>query len=105
MKRLRRHRNELLTFLDHPEKASPYNNHAERQIRPAVITRKITQQNRSARGARTQAILMTTFRTLHLQNRDIVEDSIQLCRTLNKMKKGSLNHSEINRSLFNFSKS
>src|SRR5512143_919249 len=39
VKRLRRHRSELFTFLDHPEVPSD-NNHAERQIRPAVIVRK-----------------------------------------------------------------
>ncbi len=63
IKRLRRHHNELFTFLDEP--GVPFdNNHAERAIRPAVIIRKNSQSNRSDRGAETQAILMSVYRTL-----------------------------------------
>ena len=63
VKRLRRHSTELFTFLDHPE--VPFdNNHAERQIRPAVIARKNSDANGSEDGAETQAILMSDFRTL-----------------------------------------
>lgn len=63
IKRLRRHQNELFTFLDEP--GVPFeNNHAERAIRPAVIIRKNSQSNRSDRGAETQAILMSVYRTL-----------------------------------------
>jgi len=63
IKRLRRHRHDLLTFLDHP--AVPYdNNHGERAIRPAVIIRKNSYCNRSGRGADTQAVLMSIYRTL-----------------------------------------
>ena len=63
VKRLRRHQNELFTFLDEP--GVPFeNNHAERAIRPAVIIRKNSQSNRSQRGAETQAILMSVYRTL-----------------------------------------
>ena len=43
------------------------NNFAERQIRPAVILRKNSQSNRSDRGAATQAILMSVYRTLKLR--------------------------------------
>jgi len=63
IKRLRRHREELFTFLDVP--GVPFdNNHAERAIRPAVIIRKNSYTNRSPRGADTQAILMSVYRTL-----------------------------------------
>ena len=63
VKRLRRHRSELFTFLDHPE--APFdNNHAERRIRPAVTARKNSYANGSEEGAETQAILMSVFRTL-----------------------------------------
>ena len=63
VKRLRRHRDELFTFLDQSD--VPFdNNHAEREIRPAVIMRKNSFGNRSERGVRTQEILMTVFRTL-----------------------------------------
>lgn len=63
VKRLRRHRNELFTFLD--EAGVPFdNNHAERAIRPAVLIRKNSYSNRSHRGADTQAVLMSVYRTL-----------------------------------------
>ena len=63
IKRLRRHQNDLFTFLDQP--GVPFdNNHAERAIRPAVIIRKNSYANRSDRGADTQAVLMSVYRTL-----------------------------------------
>ena len=62
-KRLEKYWDELLTFLTHPEVA-PTNNQAEREIRPAVIMRKVMQGNQSEKGAKTQSILMTIFRTL-----------------------------------------
>ena len=63
VKRLRRHAGDLFTFLDEP--GVPFdNNPAERAIRPAVILRKNSQSNRSPRGAETQAILMSVYRTL-----------------------------------------
>lgn len=67
--RLRRHQDELFTFLDRPE-ADWNNNLAERMIRPAVILRKNSQCNRSDRGAATQAVLMTVHRTLKLRGHD-----------------------------------
>lgn len=67
--RLSRHRDELFTFLDRPE-ADWNNNFAERQIRPAVILRKNSQCNRSERGAATQAVLMSVYRTLKLRGLD-----------------------------------
>jgi transposase len=82
--RLEKHKGELLTFLDHPEIAHD-NNHAERQLRPAVISRKNSYCNRSENGAYAQAVLMTFFRTLYLRNQDpivsmitIVEHSLRL---------------------------
>lgn len=53
-----------------PDPLMPDNNHAERQIRPAVIQRKNILCNRSASGADTQAVLMTIFRTLKLRGHD-----------------------------------
>jgi hypothetical protein len=67
--RLRRHQDELFTFLDRPE-ADWNNNLAERLIRPAVILRKNSQCNRSQRGAATQAVLMSIHRTLKLRGHD-----------------------------------
>ena len=68
-KRLARYCDELFTFLLHPNVPAD-NNHAERQIRFAVIMRKNYFGNRSMRGAETQAILMSLFRTCHLRNID-----------------------------------
>ena len=63
IKRLRRHRDDLFTFLDEPD--VPFdNNHAERAIRPAVMIRKNSFGNRSDRGADTQSVLMSVYRTL-----------------------------------------
>jgi transposase-like protein len=61
VKRLRRHREELFVFLYHDVVPSD-NNHAERSIRGAVVMRKNSYCNRSAEGAKTQAILMSVFR-------------------------------------------
>lgn len=69
---MRRHKEELFTFLEY-KGVSPYNNHAEQQMRKPVITRKISQQNRSDQGAKTQAIFMTLFRSAELQGRNPVE--------------------------------
>lgn len=65
-KRLAKYGEYLFTFLDYAD--VPFeNNFAERQIRPAVILRKNSQSNRSERGAATQAILMSVYRTLKLR--------------------------------------
>jgi transposase len=69
LKRLRRTGDHLFTFLDYPQ--IPFeNNFAERMIRPAVILRKHSQSNRSDRGAITQAVLMSVYRTLKLRHHD-----------------------------------
>jgi hypothetical protein len=65
-KRLRRYGEYLFTFLDYPYVTAD-NNFGERQIRPAVILRKNSQSNRSDRGAATQAVLMSVYRTLRLR--------------------------------------
>jgi len=79
IKRLRRHRGELLTFLDH-EAVSPYNNHAEQQMRTAVHTRKVSQQNRSLQGAKTHAILLSLFRSAQLPGLHPIEYLLKLAR-------------------------
>jgi len=68
-KRLRKHIDELFTFLDYPDVTFD-NNLAERMIRPAVILRKISQSNRSEKGAAVQAVLMSVYRTLKLRGHD-----------------------------------
>jgi hypothetical protein len=64
-KRLVKHNNELLTFLDHPE-IEPTNNRAERQLRPNVIMRKITFGNRSQTGVRNHQVIMSVLETAKL---------------------------------------
>lgn len=75
IKRLRRHQNDLFTFLD--QEGVPFdNNHAERSIRPAVILRKNSYGNRSQRGADCQAVLMSVFRTLKQRGHDPIRTTI-----------------------------
>ena len=81
IKRLKRHRDELFTFLKY-EGVSPYNNHAEQQMRKPVLTRKVSQQNRSEQGAKTQAILMTLFRSAELQGENPVETVLAFAKNL-----------------------
>lgn len=72
VKRLRRHQNDLFTFLDHPY--VPFdNNHGERSIRPAVMIRKNSYGNRSEHGADCQAVLMSVFRTLKQRGHDPIK--------------------------------
>jgi hypothetical protein len=79
LKRLKRHRHELFTFLEYPG-VSPYNHHAEQQMRNPVLTRKVSQQNRSEEGAKTQSILMTLFRSAQLQGRNPVETVLSIAK-------------------------
>jgi transposase len=65
-KRLRKYGEYIFAFLDYADVPAD-NNFAERQIRPAVILRKNSQSNRSDRGAATQAVLMSVYRTLRLR--------------------------------------
>ncbi len=81
IKRLRRHQKELFTFLDY-ENVSPYNNHAEQQMRKPVLTRKVSQQNRSEQGAKTQAILMSLFRSADLQKKNPVETILSMSKNI-----------------------
>lgn len=72
IKRLRRHQDDLFTFLDQED--VPFdNNAAERAIRPAVIIRKNSYGNRSQRGADCQAVLMSIFRTLKQRGHDPIQ--------------------------------
>ena len=76
IKRLRRHQDDLFTFLD--QAGVPFdNNHAERSIRPAVILRKNSYGNRSEHGADCQAALMSVFRTLKQRGHDPIRTTIQ----------------------------
>jgi transposase len=79
VKRMKRYRDALFTFLDHPE-VPPDNNHAEREIRPAVIMRKNSLCNRSEDGASVQAIMMSIYRTLKLRGLDPLDTIVAALR-------------------------
>ena len=68
-KRLNRHKDELFTFL-YQKDIDYHNNHAEQQIRPDVIFRKITFGNRSIKGAENHSVLTSILQTAKLNNLD-----------------------------------
>ena len=72
--RLAKQRQHLFTFLYHQE-VPPTNNLAERQLRPAVIQRKISCGNKTEKGAWAWKILRSLFVT-HLQNNQNFQLSI-----------------------------
>jgi transposase len=76
-KRLWRSAHGLFTFLT-AKGVDPTNNHAEREIRAAVVMRKISGGSRSDRGADTRAVLMSIFRTQQLRGLDPVQATIDL---------------------------
>jgi transposase len=76
-KRLEKHSNEILTFLDHPG-VSGENNYVERMMRLPAQSRKISGGNRSQRGAEAQAMLMSIFRTLQLRGYEPVSTLVFL---------------------------
>jgi hypothetical protein len=82
-KRLLRDGADLLTFAEFPE-VPPTNNHAEREIRPAVLMRKASYGNASVRGAETRAILMSIYRTLRLRGLDPLTETRKALETLAK---------------------
>lgn len=69
--RLLKHHNELLTFLEIPGLPSD-NNAAERSIKPHVIIRNRSYQNRTDKGAKAHSVLSSLVQTLLLQNRSVV---------------------------------
>lgn len=70
-KRFLTHWLHLLTFLEVPE-ISFNNNLAERMIRPHVILRNRSFQNRSPEGAKAHETLMSLLHTLQLQGKDTI---------------------------------
>lgn len=72
VKRLNRHKDELFTFL-YTKDIDYHNNHIEQQIRPDVIFRKITFQNRSVEGAQNHNVLMSILQTAKLNKLDPIK--------------------------------
>ena len=71
MKRLRKHSDELWTFLS--EDVPYHNNHAELAIRRSVVNRKVSYGNRSESGAGVQEILMSIIQTAKLQGKNLLK--------------------------------
>ena len=82
-KRLLKDGESLLTFAEFPE-VPPTNNAAEREIRPAVVMRKVSYGSASAQGAATRAIPMSVFRTLKKRGLDPLAEIRQALETLGK---------------------
>ena len=78
-KLLRKHRGSVLGFLDH-DGVDATNNLAEREVRPAVIARKLSAGNRTEAGAETHAVLASVLRTCGRQGRGILEALTELLR-------------------------
>ena len=72
IKRMKKYREDLIRFVTHPG-IEFHNNRAERQLRPMVITRKISFGSNTDRGALRHCILNTVVETCKLQKRDPVE--------------------------------
>jgi|GEM_PF-765334 len=70
--RLNKRRRWLFTFLDHAG-VEATNNRAERALRPAVITRKLSCGNKTHRGKRTWEILASLAATCQQRGQDFVE--------------------------------
>ncbi len=79
-KRLQKYGEELLTFVEF-EGVPSSNNHAEREVRPAVLMRKASYGNQSERGAATRAILMSVCRTLKNRGLDPLQTTLDALRT------------------------
>lgn len=72
----------LWTFLDH-DGVEPTNNFAERQIRPAVLWRKISFGTQSPSGSRFVERLMTVVSSLKLQKRNALDFLVDACHAAN----------------------
>ena len=79
-KRLQKYGEELLTFVEF-EGVPSSNNHAEREVRPAVLMRKASYGSQSETGAWTRAVLMTVCRTLKKRGLDSLRVIVDALRT------------------------
>lgn len=74
-KRLIKYRREMYTFIE--KNLEPTNNNAEREIRPAVLMRKISYGNRSEQGRKNQSIMMSIIRTADKRGQNFVQMATQ----------------------------
>ena len=76
-RRLRKHRPHLLRFM-YVDGLDATNNHAERQIRPAVIIRKTNGCNRAKEGAQTHEVLASVLVTCRQHDIPILDYMVSL---------------------------
>lgn len=81
--RIRNQGNHLIEALLH-RGAHLTNNHAERQIRPLAVFRKITGGSRSRKGAETTARNMTIMQTLKLEGKNVAAGLRELLSVQNQ---------------------
>jgi len=67
IKRINKHQENLLRFVDHPE-IEYHNNRAERGLRHSVIFRKITFGNRTKQGAYNFTVMNSSIETARIKN-------------------------------------
>jgi hypothetical protein len=77
--RLRKHRGSLFTFR-YREEVEATNNRAERELRPAVIARKLSAGNRTEAGAQTHSGRASILRTCRRQGQAVVQTVADLLR-------------------------
>ena len=86
-KRLHKYGAELLTLVEF-EGVPPSNNHAEREVRPAVLMRKASYGSQSERGAATRGVLMSVCRTLKNRGLDPLQailDALRIYATTGRL--------------------
>ena len=76
---LEAHQDQVFTYLWRPG-VEASNWPAEQELRPAVVTRKMSAGNRSARGAQAQQVLTSVLRTCARQGRDPLDLLVRLQR-------------------------
>jgi transposase len=74
------HRGEWLVFLHEPA-VPPTNNHAERMLRPAVITRKVGGCNKTLLGALVHGLLASLMVSCQQQGKRFLSLALQLLRS------------------------
>lgn len=78
-KRLRKYGAELLSFVEF-EGVPSSNNHAEREVRPAVLMRKASYGSQSEAGVATRGVLMSVMRTLKKRGLDPLQTILDALR-------------------------
>ncbi len=72
VKRIGKYRDDLIRFVTHPG-VEFHNNRAERQLRPIVVSRKVSFGSNTEHGARRYCIIHTIVETCKLQGIDPIE--------------------------------